>query len=106
MYTKPVSTEDPGITRNRLKAMEGGRDINVTSVLLAHINSRSMGAFAATLYTSRLAASATDADLELWQYVAEFFKVDWERVTNHSTALKIYAGIRAVRKTLAYYQCV
>ena len=60
----PGTTDGPGITaKNRLRAIGGGWDINVTSMILKHLKPRSVQAYA-SMYLAKLATSATTTDME------------------------------------------
>ena len=98
---EPGTTDGPGITaKNRLKAIGGGWDINVTSVLLKHLKPRSVEAYAA-MYSSQLATSATDADLKKGQYFIDKFKGGWDKLATFSKSLPEHAGEASIGKMLA-----
>ena len=82
------TTDGPGISaKNRLKAIGGGWDINVTSMLLKHLKPRSVQAYTA-MYLARLATSATATDMEQGEHFTNLFEGDMEKVANFTASLQ------------------
>ena len=103
MGMDPGTTDGPRITaKNRLQAIGGGWDINVTSVLLKHLKPRSVQAYT-HMYLAKLATSATTADMEQGDHFLHVnkFQGDMEKVATYTKSLKEHAGIAAVGKMLA-----
>ena len=95
------TTAGPGITaKQRLQAIGGGWDINVTSVLLQHLKPRSVQAYT-SMYLAKLATSATTTDMEQGEHFLNMFQGDMEKVATYSKSLQEHAGIAAVGKMLA-----
>ena len=95
------TTAGPGITaKQRLQAIGGGWDINVTSVLLQHMKPRSVQAYT-QMYLAQLATSATTTDMEQGEHFINLFQGYMEKVANVSNSLQEHAGMAAVGKMLA-----
>ena len=95
------TTAGPGITaKNRLQAIGGGWDINVTLMLLKHLKPRLVQAYT-SMYLAKLATSATTTDMEQGEHFINLFQGDMEKVATYSSTLKEHAGIAAVGKMLA-----
>ena len=68
----------PGITaKNRLQAIGGGWEINVTSMLLKHLKPRSVQAYT-SMHLAKLAASATATDMEQGEHFINLLQGDTE----------------------------
>ena len=97
------TTDGPGITaKNQLKAIGGGWDINVTSMLqqLKHLKPRSVQAYT-SMYLARLATSATATDMEQSEHFTNLFEGDMEKVANFTASLQEHAGMASVGELLA-----
>ena len=94
------TTAGPGITaKQRLQAIGGGWDINVTSMLLKHLKPRSVQAYT-SMYMARLATSAA-TDMEQGGHFTNLFVGDMEKVANFTNSLQEHAGMAALVKMLA-----
>ena len=97
------TTAGPGITaKQRLQAIGGGWDINVTSVLLKHLKPRSVHANP-HMYLAKLATSATKADMEQGEHFLNLFQGDMEKVATYS--LEVSTRARRHRISWVYAGC-